>query len=162
MGNLRINKEDGGNMLSLKKSSRLGRWIVATTVAITTFAVVTQATTTITVPNATTLSYNLGAGGFSGAITPPSNIPVLVMGVCTSVGVRGVGHVTLLRIPGSFVEWVGLNSTAGASIAQGFSGVVGTHIVFLDLPTRWILRSPPPRQFACTTVQQAYGQGLSV
>ena len=38
----------------------------------------------------------------------------------------------MLRIPGSFLQWVGLESSAGAAITQGFSGVAGTHIVFLD------------------------------
>jgi hypothetical protein len=119
-------------MLNLKKSSRLGRWMLASTVAITTFAVVTQATTTITVPNAVTLSYNLAATGISGAITPASSVPVLVMGVCTTSGDRGVGHVTLQRVPGNFLIWVGLESTAGAAITQGFSNGTGIHIVYLD------------------------------
>jgi hypothetical protein len=40
--------------------------------------------------------------------------------------------VALLRVPSSFLEWVGLESTAGAAITQGFSGSPGTHIVFID------------------------------
>jgi len=40
--------------------------------------------------------------------------------------------VTLLHIPSSFIEWVGLNSTSSGSITQGFSGAVGTHIVWID------------------------------
>jgi hypothetical protein len=43
-----------------------------------------------------------------------------------------VGYVTMLRIPANFLEWVGLESTAGAAITQGFSGVAGTHILYLD------------------------------
>jgi hypothetical protein len=54
------------------------------------------------------------------------------MGTQTAFGFRGVGFVTMLRVPSSFLEWVGLNSTAGAGIAQGFSGAAGTNIVFLD------------------------------
>jgi hypothetical protein len=58
------------------------------------------------------------------------------MGVQTAVGNRGVGHVTMLRpsVLPNFLEWVGLESTsiAGAAITQGFSGVIGTHIVYLD------------------------------
>ncbi|HKB89983.1 MAG TPA: hypothetical protein VKC60_05635, partial [Opitutaceae bacterium] len=48
---------------------------------------------------------------------------------------RGVGQVTMLHVPGSFLEWVGLegpNSVAPSTITSGFSGTVGTHIVFLD------------------------------
>jgi hypothetical protein len=43
-----------------------------------------------------------------------------------------VGEVSLLRITGSFLEWVGLDSTAGAAITQGFSGAAGTKIVFIN------------------------------
>jgi hypothetical protein len=40
----------------------------------------------------------------------------------------------LLSIPGTtgFIEWVGLDSTAGAAITQGFSGATGTKILFID------------------------------
>ena len=40
----------------------------------------------------------------------------------------------MLSIPGAggFIEWVGLESTAGAAITQGFSGVLGTHILYCD------------------------------
>jgi hypothetical protein len=36
------------------------------------------------------------------------------------------------RSPAAFLEWVGLESTAGAAITQGFSGAAGTHILYLD------------------------------
>jgi hypothetical protein len=38
----------------------------------------------------------------------------------------------MLHVPASFLEWTGLESTAGSAITQGFSGVAGTHILFLD------------------------------
>ena len=87
---------------------------------------------TITVPQERDINYNLPAGAISAPITLPANQAVFVMGVQTALGFRGVGQVTLLRIAGSFIEWVGLESTAGAVITQGFSGVAGTHILFLD------------------------------
>jgi hypothetical protein len=86
----------------------------------------------VVVPNELTVGYSLAPGGVSAPITPPANIPVHVMGVQTALGFRGVGEVTLLHIPSSFIEWVGLESTAGAAITQGFSGAAGTHIVFID------------------------------
>jgi hypothetical protein len=101
-------------------------------VATLTLAVVAQATQTITTPNAAFISYNLAPGANSAAIFPAANQSVLVMGTCTTLNFRGVGHVTMLRIPASFLEWVGLESHAGAAITQGFSGVAGTHIVYLD------------------------------
>jgi hypothetical protein len=88
--------------------------------------------TAVVVPNELTVGYSLAPGGVSAPITPPANIPVHVMGVQTAVGFRGVGEVTLLHVPLSFIEWVGLESTAGAAITQGFSGAAGTHIVFID------------------------------
>jgi len=116
------------------KSSRPFALIIAAVIAFTTVAVVANATTTLTVPNAATLTYNLAAGSVSGAIVPATSRPVLVMGTCTTVGFRGVGQVTLL-IPSAapqFVEWVGLESPAPAGITSGFSGAAGAHIVFLD------------------------------
>ena len=57
--------------------------------------------------NETVFNYSLAPGANSVAHTVPANVPVLVMGVCTSLGVRGVGQVTLLHIPGFFIEWTG-------------------------------------------------------
>lgn len=87
---------------------------------------------TITVPSERVISYSLAAGGVTGCIALPGNVPISVMGVQLTAGFRGIGQVSLLSIPGSFVEWVGLESTAGAAITQGFSGATGTHIVFID------------------------------
>ena len=83
-------------------------------------------------PNKSVFSYNL-APGANKLITPvAANVPVLVMGVCTSLADRGVGQVTLLHIPGSFIEWVGLESPSSAGVTSGYSGAAGTHIVYLD------------------------------
>ena len=114
------------------KIHRFGSLILAVLVATLTVSVVVHATQVITTPNAAFISYSLAAGAKSSAITPVSNQSVLVMGTQTALGFRGTGHVTLLRIPGSFLEWVGLESPAGAAITSGFSGVAGVHIVFLD------------------------------
>jgi len=86
----------------------------------------------LAVLNKIVLNYSLAPGANSATITPVANRPVLVMGVCTSLGVRGVGQVTLLHIPSSFLEWTGLESPFGASITNGYSGTAGTHIVYID------------------------------
>jgi hypothetical protein len=113
---------------------RVAQLLLTGVVATLTFVIVAQAVQTITVPNEASVSYALAAGANSGAIAPTSGVPVLVMGVQTTVGNRGVGHVTLLHpaVAPFFIEWVGLESTAGAAITQGFSAVVGTHIVYID------------------------------
>lgn len=59
-------------------------------------------------------------------------LPMLVMGCCNSFGVRGVGQVSMMRTAGSFLEWVGLNSTSSGTITQGFSGTSGTQILQID------------------------------
>ena len=119
--------------MHLKKLARPARLLAAAIVGLLTIAVVAQATITITVPNAATFTYVLGAGGITGAfVVPQTFAPVFIMGTQNELGFRGVGQVTLLRVPGSFLEWVGLESTSGAAITQGFSAAVGTHIVFLD------------------------------
>ena len=83
-------------------------------------------------PNKSVFSYNL-APGANKLITPvAANVPVLVMGVCTSLADRGVGQVTLLHIASSFLEWTGLESPFSASITNGYSGTAGTHIVYID------------------------------
>lgn len=115
-----------------KMSSRPIALLSATVIATLTLATVAKATQTISTPNAAFVSYNLAPGAVSTAIVPAANEAVLVMGTCTSAGFRGVGQVTMLRIPASFLEWVGLDSTAGAAITQGFSGAAGTRILFVD------------------------------
>ena len=118
--------------MSLNSLVRPARLLLACAVAITTFAVVTPAVQTITTPNAAIVGYSLNPGTVSGPIFPVANQSVLVMGTQLALGFRGVGQVTLLRIPSSFLEWVGLDSTFGAAITQGFSGGAGTKIVFID------------------------------
>jgi hypothetical protein len=115
-----------------RKISRLVIPVVAVLVVTLTATVALESSQVIIAPNALTISYNLAAGGNSAPVFPVPNQPVLVMGTQNNVGFRGVGHVTLLRVPGSFLEWVGLNSTSGAGITQGFSAAPGTNIVFLD------------------------------
>jgi hypothetical protein len=83
-------------------------------------------------PHAMVISYSLANGASSSPITPPADQPVLIMGIQDQGGFRGVGQVTLLRVAGQFLEWVGLESTAGAAITQGFSSTPGTHILYLD------------------------------
>jgi hypothetical protein len=118
--------------MKCSKISSLVPLLLAVLVSTLSVAVAVQTTEVITTPNATFISYNLAAGAVTGAITPVANQAVLVMGVQNTLGFRGVGHVTLLRVPSSFLEWVGLESPSAAAITSGFSGVLGTHIVYLD------------------------------
>ena len=118
-------------MLS-KKLVRPASLLLALVVAALTFTIVGNATQTLTVPNAVSVTYNLAAGANSPAITPVANQPVLLLGCQLALNFRGVSQATILRIPASFIEWVGLESTAGASITQGFSGAAGTHMLWLD------------------------------
>jgi hypothetical protein len=85
-------------------------------------------------PIKTVFNYNLAPGANSVTHTVPNNVPVLVMGVCTTLNYRGAGQVTLLHIPGSFIEWTGLESPSGfgCSTTCGYSGSAGHHIVYID------------------------------
>ena len=130
-----------------RKISRLVIPVVAVLVVTLTATVALESSQVIVTPNALTVSYNLAAGGNSGPIFPVANQPVLVMGTQNNVGFRGVGHVTLLRVPGSFLEWVGLNSTANAGITQGFSGTPGTNIVFIDFIKQVAIQVNSPDSF---------------
>lgn len=80
------------------------------------------------------VKYDLAPGESTPEISIPENVPVRIVGVQTNFGFRGIGSVDVLSIPGpgGFIEWVGLHSTAGATITEGFSGAAGTLILFLD------------------------------
>jgi len=80
------------------------------------------------------ISYNLLPNAVSPPIEVPTDTPLLLVGNQLEVGFRGVGFVSLLSVinGAAFLEWTGLESTAGSAITQGFSAVFGTHIVFLD------------------------------
>jgi hypothetical protein len=104
---------------------------LATVVAIITSMVVANATQTITAPNAAFISYNLASGASSAPITPATNRSVLVMGCCTTANDPGVGQVSLLHFP-SRIEWAGYESYSPVAFTGGFSGVAGTHIVYID------------------------------
>ena len=122
--------------MRIQKFSRPGVILMATVVAIITSMVAANATQTIITPNAAYITYSLAPSVNSAPITPATNRSVLVMGCCTTLGDRGVGQVSLLHIPSGFIEWVGLESTAGAAITQGFSGAAGTHIVYINFSHR--------------------------
>src|SRR5205823_8476835 len=92
--------------MRIQKFSRPGVIFMATVVAIITSMVVANATQTITTPNAAFISYSLAAGANSAPITPATNRSVLVMGCCTTLGNLGVGQVSLLHSPSTWIEWV--------------------------------------------------------
>jgi hypothetical protein len=121
-------------MIPIPKYTRRTALIIAAVVAFLAVSVVSNAVTTLTVPNAFTFSYNLAAGANSGAIGLPTNRPVHVMGCCITDNFRGVGHVSVLvpSVPPQFIEWTGLESINPSVITSGFSPVAGTHILYLD------------------------------
>lgn len=112
--------------------SRLSTLLLAAVVAMVALSISMHATQTITTPNAAKVTYNLAAGASSTAVNPVESVPVLVMGVQNNLGYRGVGQVSMLHVPSSFLEWTGIESPASAALTSGFSGTAGTHIVYLD------------------------------
>ena len=91
-----------------------------------------RAYATVLVPNALIRSFSLAPNADSTPITPPPNQPVLVMGVCTTLNYRGVGQVSLLRVPGAFLVWTGIHSPYVASIASDAASAPGTDIVGIN------------------------------
>jgi hypothetical protein len=118
--------------MNVSRMSRVLTLLIAGAVIVATLNIGVHATQTITAPNASKVTYNLAAGASSSAVNPVESVPVLVMGVQNNLGYRGVGQVTLLHVPSSFLEWTGIESPASAAITSGFSGTAGTHIVYLD------------------------------
>ncbi|HMK86943.1 MAG TPA: tail fiber domain-containing protein [Steroidobacteraceae bacterium] len=78
------------------------------------------------------ITFNLAPGASSAPITPPADVPVLVMGSVTTGGFRGVGQVVMERESGAFLQWVGLNSNENGTITESYSGTAGTNIVQID------------------------------
>jgi len=114
-------------------SKTWGTRILALLVLGLTSMVLVNATITISVPNAVSFPFNIPAGSTMTIGVPAIDRPILFMGATTTVGDRGVGHVSLLRAnaaPG-FLMWVGQESQPTA-ITQGFSATAGTHIVYID------------------------------
>jgi hypothetical protein len=120
--------------MRIQKFSRPGVILLATVVAIITSIVVANATQTITTPNAAFISYNLAPLTSSAAITLASNRSVLVMGCCTTANDQGVGQMSLLHVPSTVIEWVGLESPSGSpsTVSSGFSFGTGIHMVYID------------------------------
>ncbi len=118
--------------MKVSRLSRVVTLLIAGIVAVVALNIGVHATQTISTPNASKVTYNLNAGASSAAVNPNESVPVLVMGVQNNLGYRGVGQVTLLHVPSSFLEWTGIESPAAAAITSGFSGTAGTHIVYLD------------------------------
>lgn len=118
--------------MKISRSSRVSRLLLAAFVAVVALNIGMHATQTISTPNASKISYNLAAGASSTTVNPAENVPVLVMGVQNNLGYRGVGQVTMLHVPSSFLEWSGIESPASATITSGFSGAAGTHVLYLD------------------------------
>jgi hypothetical protein len=118
-----------------KWSTRAGK-LLAVGVILSTTVVLINATVTLSVPNAVTYSYSIAAANTFNIVVPPTarDRPMFLMGTCTTVGVRGVGQVTMLSpaVAPNFLEWTGLESISGSTITSGFSDVLGTHIVYLD------------------------------
>jgi hypothetical protein len=127
-------------MARFEKLTRITRPLLTGLVLVLTLGVIVQALQTIKIPNAALFSYDLAPGTDSFLVTPAPSQPVVVMGVQNELGDRGVGGVTMLRVPASFLEWEGLESPAGAAITSGFSATAGTHIVYLDFSHRVDIR----------------------
>jgi hypothetical protein len=118
--------------MNQSRFARVSTLLVAAFVAMVALNIGVHATQTITTPNASKVTYNLSAGASSTAVNPAESVPVLVMGVQNNLGYRGVGMVSMLHVPSSFLEWTGIESPASAALTSGFSGTAGTHIVYLD------------------------------
>jgi hypothetical protein len=119
-------------MTTISKARRMTTVLLSALVAVLAGAVFKQAFAVVEGPNALLVNYSIAPGANSTAITIAENESVFVMGCQTAVGYRGIGSVSMLHIPGSFLEWVGLESPTPSSITSGFSGVAGTHVVYLD------------------------------
>src|SRR5581483_7874295 len=145
----RLYREDE-QMNSHSAVSRVVSLLLSVVVVTLTLAIVVPGIHAYTtVANAAVLTYNLAPNTNSAAITPATGRPVLVMGVCNTVGVRGVGQVRMLHPAAApeFLEWTGLESISGSTITSGFSDVAGTHILYLDFAHEVDIKVASPNTF---------------
>ena len=112
--------------------SRAGNLFLAVCVGMVAVTCTARAVTSVKAANSAIVSYALVAGANSAPVFPPASQGVFVMGVCNTFNFRGTGHVALLRVPGAFLEWTGLNSPSAATRTFGFSSGAGTKIVGID------------------------------
>ena len=101
-------------------------------VMISAVRIVARAAVTITTPNSATVSYTLAPGATSGAITPVTNQPVLLMGANMTATDFSVSSVTLIHVPSTMIRWIGLEANPSATVIHGGSAAPGTHVVYLD------------------------------
>lgn len=83
-------------------------------------------------PQKRQVAFDLAPGAVSAPIVVPPNVPVSLTGVVLTAGNRGVAQASLLSVPGVFIQWTGLESTAASVITQGFNSVQGVHVLFID------------------------------
>jgi hypothetical protein len=120
-------------MFSKEKLRTPLKMILGVLVVITTVAVVAHASIVTFTPHAAKFTYSLSPGSASSAVLiPGANQPTLVMGDQLTVGYRGIGQVSLLRVQGQFLEWVGLESPYSAAVTSGYGSTFGQHIVYID------------------------------
>lgn len=84
------------------------------------------------------IKYTIDAGKtVTGIAIPVADRPIHMMVVCTMPLDRGIGSVTLMRVNGTFLEWVGTdiatNSDGTAEVEAGFSHTEGARIMFADI-----------------------------
>ena len=121
--------------MPIQNPRRRASLLWAAVIAMTTGVVMVNAVQTVTMPNASTMTYKLASGAFTGPIFPVNDRPVFVMGTQTStIQLRpGAGQVTLVRIAGSYLAWTGNEPFAGVcDTTCGLNNAVGTHILYLD------------------------------
>lgn len=109
------------------------KFLLVAMVTTVSFAVLAHAVQTITTPSAMSVSYSLTPGSNSGNITPPANLPVLVLADQTTAGCVNSSLMTMVNSAGQDGElvWNGFETRA-QGLTQGFSPQAGTHIVFAD------------------------------
>lgn len=148
-------------MKALKQMTRPVSLLVAAMVVAATFVCAQRATAYTTVPNEAQIPYNLAAGAVSSPITPVANLPVMLMGVCTTVNYRGVGHASILRIAGStgFIEWSGINSPSSGTVTAGYSSTTGTDILKIDYSAQVIVEVVNPDRIQVNNTASATRTG---
>jgi hypothetical protein len=132
---------------------------LAGVVGVATLVCAKRALAVVQVPQATIIGYALAPGAAT-VISPPANVPIFLMGNCTTVDVRGVGHATIHRVLApDLVQWVGLNSNSLGTISHGFTSVAGTKIINIDFPNQVLVETNGPTRIRIRNTAPAVRSG---
>ena len=119
-------------MKTAMKVRRFSGLAAAFIVGVLAVGIVGNATVTAYTANSVVAPYSLAPGASTATYTPVTGTGTEVIASSTTSGDAGVASVTLLRIAGAQIQWVGFEAGPNAGMVHGNSSTAGTRMAYLD------------------------------